>query len=67
MRAPCDSPVRSYRTDLCGTSQLSVAPLIEPMASVHACVQVSQLIMVADVDTQAGVERKALRKERGGA
>lgn len=28
MRAPCDSPVRSYRTDLCGTSQLSVAPLM---------------------------------------
>lgn len=28
MRAPCDSPVRSHRTDLCGISQLSAAPLM---------------------------------------
>lgn len=34
MSAPCDRPVSSSHTDLCGTSQLLVSPLMETM---HAC------------------------------
>lgn len=52
MRAPCDSPVRSYRTDLCGTSQLSVAPRMETASS--RCVR-----------ARPGLSRSSRRLTRG--
>lgn len=45
MSAPCDRPVSSSHTDLCGTSQLFVSPLMETMYACSLLGRFTQLIM----------------------